>query len=153
MLHFTIILFFFFQTLSVAVSILTLSAISIERYFAICHPLKKRLNSRNLTVFIGFIWIVAALIALPELLYQQLYNTYPDYVTPYLKYCRLSMPNEDQRNYQLLLMVVLYDFPMCLMFFAYTTISHRLWKSTFSGPKEDRRSNSGIYKLVIYYYI
>ena len=135
---------FCFQTVSVAVSVLTLSAISIERYFAICHPLRKRLNTRKLSVFMAVIWVAAALIALPELLYQKLHNSYPDYVTPYLKFCRLSMPDEDEKYYQLFLMVILYDFPMCLTFFAYTTISVRLWKDTFSGPKEDVRTQSGI---------
>ena len=129
--------------MSVAVSVLTLSGISVERYFAICHPLNKRLNTRKLSVFIAIIWIAAALMALPELLYQKLHNSYPDHVTPYLKYCRLTMTDKDKKYYQLFLMVILYDLPMCLMFFAYTTISVRLWKDTFSGPKEDVRTQSG----------
>lgn len=132
-----------FQTVSVAVSVLSLSAISIERYFAICHPLRVRLNAKKMSVFIVIIWIAAALIALPEILYQELRNTYPDYVTPYLKYCRLSMSPVELKSYQIFLMVILYDFPMCLMFFAYTTISVRLWKDTFSGAKEDRCLDSG----------
>ena len=133
-----------FQTVSVAVSVLTLTAISVERYFAICHPLWMRLNTTIMSLFIFVIWFSAICIALPELIYQHLHDSYPNHVTSFLKYCRMEMPYEQQKYYQIFLMIVLYDLPMCLMFFAYTTISIRLWKDTFSGAKEDRCLTSGM---------
>ena len=57
------------------------------------------------------------------------------------------MADEDEKYYQLFLMVILYDLPMCLMLFAYTTISVRLWKDTFSGPTEDVRTRSGTIRI------
>jgi hypocretin (orexin) receptor 2 len=127
---------------SVAVSVLTLGAIAVERYFAICHPLRRRLNSLTVSMVITLIWTTSLLVALPELLYQRLNRSYPEDVTEYLQYCQQTLPKEHQKNYQIFLMVGLYDLPMCLIFFAYTTIAIRLWKDTFS-ENSNSRLNTG----------
>ncbi|XP_045159970.1 orexin receptor type 2-like [Mercenaria mercenaria] len=133
----------FLQTVSVAVSVLTLGAIAVERYFAICHPLRRRLNSLTVTIVIVVIWITAICVSLPELIYQTLNRWYPEYVTDYLQYCQQSLSKEKQKYYQIFLMIGLYDVPMCLIFFAYSTIALRLWKDTFSTEHTNGRLNAG----------
>lgn len=134
---------FLFQTVSVSVSVLTLGAISVERYFAICHPLRRRLTPPTVSLIIVAIWATAFVVAVPELIYQTLEQTYP-YISEYLTYCRLTLSYNDTKYYQIFLMVGLYAVPMCLMFFAYTTIAVRLWRDTFS-ENVNSRVNSGKY--------
>lgn len=48
-----------FQSVSVTVSILTLTFISIDRWYAICFPLKFKSTTGRAKTAIGIIWIVA----------------------------------------------------------------------------------------------
>ncbi|KAL5016441.1 hypothetical protein ScPMuIL_006030 [Solemya velum] len=123
----------FLQTLSVSVSVTTLSAISVERYFVICHPLKLRLTPSTITICIVGIWFSGILISLPELLYQSLNRTLDKNITEYLLYCKMSMTDVEIKGYQIFLLTALYFIPMCLMAFTYSNISHRLWKNNIPG--------------------
>ena len=55
------------QSISVSVSVLTLTAISTERYYAICHPLQFRSTKKRAKIVIAFIWLFSLLISSPEL--------------------------------------------------------------------------------------
>ncbi|KAK0058934.1 orexin receptor type 1, partial [Biomphalaria pfeifferi] len=57
----------FLQTTVVSVSVLTLCAIAVERYFAICRPLKSRITLRKVTVTVLIIWVISAAMASPNL--------------------------------------------------------------------------------------
>lgn len=129
--------------MSVSVSVLTLGAIAVERYFAICHPLRRRLTPATVCLIIVCIWTVAVVVALPELIYQTIEQAYP-YIPDYLLYCRQTLSPKQQEHYQIFLMAGLYALPMCLMFFAYSTIAVRLWKDSFS-ENVNSRVNSGRY--------
>lgn len=48
-----------FQTVSVAVSVLTLTFISIDRWYAICFPLKFKSTTGRAKTAIGIIWLLA----------------------------------------------------------------------------------------------
>lgn len=48
----------FFQTVSVTVSVMTLTSISIDRWYAICHPLKFKSTTSRAKTAIIIIWIV-----------------------------------------------------------------------------------------------
>ena len=47
------------QGVSISVSVLTLSVISVERWYAICHPLKFKSTTTRARVMILLIWVVA----------------------------------------------------------------------------------------------
>lgn len=51
--------FFLFQTVSVTVSVLTLTFISIDRWYAICFPLKFKSTTGRAKTAIGVIWLLA----------------------------------------------------------------------------------------------
>ncbi|WAR28368.1 OX1R-like protein, partial [Mya arenaria] len=55
-------------TMCISVSILTLCAISIERWYAICRPLSFHSNIQRARIIIGAIWTVSICVALPEFL-------------------------------------------------------------------------------------
>lgn len=54
-----------FQVLSVNVSVFTLSAIAVDRYRAVLHPLSARVSKRKATWAILSIWAVGFILALP----------------------------------------------------------------------------------------
>jgi hypothetical protein len=51
--------------MSISVSVLTLMAISIERYQAIVYPLKFRGTKQRARIFILSVWILSILLVLP----------------------------------------------------------------------------------------
>lgn len=128
--------FVFLQTTSVAVSVLTLSAISVERYFAICQPLKVRITTKTIVKVIVVIWIAGMTASIPEVLYNRLWESVPGQVTQYLVHCRKEWPLVYDNNYQLFILVVLYSLPICLMAFTYSVISRQLWKNDIPGTAE-----------------
>ncbi|XP_069126773.1 orexin receptor type 2-like [Argopecten irradians] len=138
----------FLQTTSVAVSVLTLSAISVERYFAICQPLKVRLTNRTIIKIIVVIWIAGMTASIPELIYNQLWQIVPGQVTQYLVHCAKEWSVTYDNNYQLFILVVLYSIPICLMAFTYSVISRQLWRNDIPGTAETNhvcsRSGSAI---------
>ena len=57
------------STLSIGVTVLTLTALSADRYFAIVYPVNTRAGSKTRTVCcVAIIWIIAFLCALPDLI-------------------------------------------------------------------------------------
>ncbi|XP_021353887.1 orexin receptor type 2-like [Mizuhopecten yessoensis] len=126
----------FLQTTSVSVSVLTLSAISVERYFAICQPLKVRLTTRTIIKIIVAIWIAGMAASVPEVLFNRLWESVPGQVTKYLVHCRKDWSLVYDNNYQLFILVALYSIPICLMAFTYSVISRQLWKNDIPGTAE-----------------
>uniref|UniRef100_T1K4P3 G-protein coupled receptors family 1 profile domain-containing protein n=1 Tax=Tetranychus urticae TaxID=32264 RepID=T1K4P3_TETUR len=62
-------MYHFTQTMSYTASIFTMVIISIERYIAICYPIraKKVLQMRNFRLSIAMVWILSAIICAPNL--------------------------------------------------------------------------------------
>lgn len=55
------------QTVSVSVSVLTLTFISVDRWYAICHPLKFRSTIGRAKTAIAAIWIISLLIGIKSI--------------------------------------------------------------------------------------
>jgi hypocretin (orexin) receptor 2 len=72
------IFFIFKQTVSVTVSILTLTFISIDRWYAICFPLKYKPHPGRAIIWIIVIWTAAILSDLPEFFVA--YLTHYDFI-------------------------------------------------------------------------
>ena len=127
-----------FQTLCISVSVLTLSAISVERWYAICHPLSFHGTARRARVSIAFIWGISCLVACPELLSSTVVPARSDTVIHSICYPAL-WKESDVMIFQICLMVGLYFLPLMLMGFTYTHIALVLWKSTSIGGVELRK--------------
>ncbi|XP_028397598.1 RYamide receptor-like [Dendronephthya gigantea] len=59
------------QTISMFSSLLTLTILSLTRYRAIIHPLKRQIEANTAKFCIVLIWVVSALTALPQVYYQR----------------------------------------------------------------------------------
>ncbi|XP_059168360.1 orexin/Hypocretin receptor type 1-like [Physella acuta] len=136
----------FFQNTVVGVSVLTLSAIAVERYFAICRPLKSRITLRKVTITILIIWIVSATLASPNL-----NNRVVDYfsdpaLSGYLTSCDTNLEVDLRIIYNWFIIITLYIVPMIIIAIFYLIISHHLWHVRVPGTAvrtSNHESNQG----------
>lgn len=130
----------FLMSVSISVSILTLSSISIERWYAICHPLRFHSTVSRARMIIIIIWIVSSCAALPELIFSTVTPFKLELDTVLLSTCAPTLWNEQyQAIYQICLMVFMYFLPLCLMGFTYTKIALVLWYGHIPGVSASTR--------------
>lgn len=125
----------YFQGVSIAVSCFTLVALSLERYFAICRPLKSR-SWQTLShsyKIIAVCWTSALVVILPV----PIHTKHRVYQGAGVSTCREEWSNPDFENaYSIMLPILLLAIPLIIMSLAYGMISITLW----SGMKLDQKS-------------
>ncbi|XP_054713537.1 orexin receptor type 2-like [Uloborus diversus] len=114
----------YLQSVSVSVSVLTLSFISVDRWYAICHPLQFKSTASRAKKAIALIWLVALGLGLPDVLFLDIR---PGPVPMYLTDCAYTWPEFYTRWHQLLVVFFLYFCPFLLMSFFYYQIVKVLW--------------------------
>ncbi|XP_064609483.1 cholecystokinin receptor type A-like [Liolophura sinensis] len=124
----------YLQAVSVGVSCFTLVAISLERYFAICQPLKSRswqtLSHSYKTIAIC--WVLSISFMIPIAMYNKLVPLENDRFA-----CREIWYNPEwKKAYTILLDLVLLFFPVVIMSLSYGMIVRTLWM----GIKMEMRS-------------
>ncbi|KAJ8379300.1 hypothetical protein SKAU_G00000780 [Synaphobranchus kaupii] len=60
----------FFPIAAVFASIYSMTAIALDRYMAIIHPLQQRMSSTETKVIVGVIWVLALCLAFPQYYYS-----------------------------------------------------------------------------------
>ena len=118
--------------MTIAVSVMTLCAISVERWYAICHPLQFHSTVQRARIIVTAIWCIAVFVAIPEIVSAVV--VYPRNDTSIGPICYPGLMTEDQiRTFQIFLMVVFYFVPLCLMGYTYTSIAVVLSKKRVPG--------------------
>ncbi|CAF1589093.1 unnamed protein product [Rotaria magnacalcarata] len=116
--------------MSISVSVLTLMAISIERYQAIVHPLKFTGTKHRARILILSVWILSLLLVLPDAFMMTLNRQFADQLhIQYLIYCEWDSHPLTDLLYQLHISLCLFVIPLCFMVYAYTGIARALWSS------------------------
>ncbi|XP_063236067.1 orexin/Hypocretin receptor type 1-like [Bacillus rossius redtenbacheri] len=127
----------YFQTVSVAVSVLTLTFISVDRWYAICFPLRSRATTGRAKVAIFVIWLLALAFDVPELVVlraQRKEGLPAD--TRLLTQCAPSWSGATDMAFHVVKTLVLYTVPLLFMAAAYCQIARVLWRSDIPGHKE-----------------
>ncbi|XP_058883816.1 G-protein coupled receptor 83-like, partial [Acipenser ruthenus] len=139
---------------SLHVSTFTLTAISLEIYQAIMHPLKPHMTAARGITYISFLWIMASCFSLPHTIYQKLMhfdlgqdNTQqlclPDFPAPSDLYCKYL---------DLVTFIILYVVPLLVITVTYTIVSKRLWWRKITrniNSKQWRRNQKTIKMLML----
>ncbi|ELT90112.1 hypothetical protein CAPTEDRAFT_34777, partial [Capitella teleta] len=134
-------LYFVVQVASYTASLLLLTLISVERYFAIIHPiLSKRLTGmRRMRVAAVAVWVVSIAYSSPSLLAEHISLTVPEAIpngndTRNVTYEFCHDPAVlDVKIFVLVNFVLMYLVPLIMMTFVYTRISILLWKTSHFG--------------------
>lgn len=114
---------------------MTLCAISVERWYAICHPLSFHSTVRRARFIIAAIWFLSTCIAIPELVSSAVEPWTEETVLLSSCYPKL-WTSQQQAIFQIFLMVALYFLPLALMGFTYTHIAIVLWNEHIPGIDE-----------------
>ncbi|XP_059479765.1 orexin receptor type 2-like [Neocloeon triangulifer] len=117
------------QTVSVAVSVLTLTFISVDRWYAICFPLKFKSTTGRAKTAILLIWLVALTVDIPELLALQTQPPKLRVSSHLFTQCAPNWSTETEIVYLCVKVVLLYSLPLVLMTVAYWQIVRVLWRS------------------------
>ncbi|OCT93497.1 cholecystokinin receptor [Xenopus laevis] len=120
----------YFMGLSVSVSTFNLVAISIERYSAICNPLKSRVWQTRSHAYrvIAATWVLSSIIMIPYLVYNKTV-TFPMKDRRVGHQCRLVWPSKQvQQAWYILLLTILFFIPGVVMIVAYGLISRELYR-------------------------
>ncbi|XP_018333643.1 orexin receptor type 2-like [Agrilus planipennis] len=118
----------YLQNVSVIVSVLTLTFISLERWYAICFPIEFKSTMGRAKTAIGIIWSFALLFDVPELL---VYRTVPDETLPFktifFTQCEPNWSTRTDTIWTIIKIILFYVIPLVLMVATYFQIIKVLW--------------------------
>ncbi|XP_055602011.1 neuropeptide SIFamide receptor-like [Uranotaenia lowii] len=127
----------YIQGVSVAASVYSLIAVSLDRFLAIWWPLKLQITKRRARFMIVCIWIIALASTIPWALFFELVPIFPD--APEIKLCvEVWPPGTDGALYFLLAnLVACYLLPMTLITICYILIWIKVWRRSIPGDSKD----------------
>lgn len=150
-------LFIFLQYLGINSSTLSLIAFTVERYTAICHPMKahKVCTLRRAKRIIAITWLLAALYCSPWLV---LATTKPLYYQGFsgLKKCDFTLPRNQYLVYFFTDLIIFYIVPLGLTCVLYGLIARTLYRRNIthsavqkSHAKADAKSRIQV-RIIVY---
>ncbi|XP_062320614.1 prokineticin receptor 1b [Osmerus eperlanus] len=129
----------YLRTVSLYVSTNALLAIAVDRYMAIVHPLRPRMNYQTAYCVITGVWIVPILISIPSAYFTS-ETMYPhrnaDAQTTHKVFCAQIWPVDQQAYYRSYFMIVFaleFVGPVVVMVMCYARISRDLWFKSVPG--------------------
>uniref|UniRef100_A0A4W3HBV0 Substance-P receptor-like n=1 Tax=Callorhinchus milii TaxID=7868 RepID=A0A4W3HBV0_CALMI len=118
----------FAQILSVSVSIYTLMTIGVDRYYAVCHPLKSRMGRSHSKILIAVIWMISCGIASAQLVVTRVICL------------EIGWPNSTYHEvYTLFLLLVTYVLPLLILTITYWNVGMKLWGRKPPGNVDKNR--------------
>ncbi|XP_032220743.1 galanin receptor 2a isoform X2 [Nematostella vectensis] len=128
---------------SIAASILTLLAISVERFWAIYYPLRAR-KLRKPKVLSSVIWLLAISVFCPYLFSYTVKRTASGQYYCVVEWGDIEETYRTQRLYYLMIFVFLYALPLLVITLLYTLIGVKLWYRKQPGQENARSRRTAI---------
>ncbi|CAH2057388.1 unnamed protein product, partial [Iphiclides podalirius] len=120
----------YFQSVSVTVSVLTLTFISLDRWYAICFPLEFKSTTSRAKTAILIIWAISLIFNTPELVVLTTVKTVPlRFELEYLVQCMAIWSSTSDLVWHIVKVLFIYTIPLLLMTIAYHQIVRVLWRS------------------------
>ncbi|KAL2098029.1 hypothetical protein ACEWY4_007236 [Coilia grayii] len=140
----------FFPVTAVFASIYSMSAIAVDRYMAIIHPLKPRLSATATKVVIVCIWALAVVLAFPLCYYSTTWRMHQRT----LCYVAWPRPSDDPFMYHIIVAVLVYMLPLVVMGITYTVVGMTLWGAEIPGDSSENyhdqlRAKRKVVKMMI----
>ncbi|KYM82895.1 Orexin receptor type 2 [Atta colombica] len=114
----------YLQTVSVSISVLTLTFISIDRWYAICFPLRFKSTTARAKTAIIVIWLISLLFDIPELLVLHTVPSNSRVQTILFTQCVCAWSQESQTTFTIVKLIFLYTMPLLFMSVAYWQIKY-----------------------------
>ncbi|XP_046871452.1 tachykinin receptor 1a [Hypomesus transpacificus] len=126
----------FFPIAAVFASIYSMTAIALDRYMAIIHPLQPRMTSTETRVVVVVIWVLALLLAFPQYYYSTT-DELPGRVVCYIDWPEYTV-FDFKKMYHVCVVILIYVLPLLVMGCAYLVVGLTLWASEIPGDSSDR---------------
>ncbi|XP_023682219.2 tachykinin receptor 1b [Paramormyrops kingsleyae] len=126
----------FFPIAAVFASIYSMTAIALDRYTAIIHPLQQRLSATETKLVVAVIWLLALLLAFPQYYYSSTAQL-PGRVVCYIDWPEYTVW-DFKKMYYVCVAVLIYFLPLLVMGCAYLVVGLTLWASEIPGDSSDR---------------
>ena len=145
----------YFQSVSVASSVLTLLTISFDRFWAIVFPFKRSLTFCSARFILGVTWVISLGIAAPFLYAQRVIISPEGHAVCVEDWRPLFDPIAAPRDYTVVLFVALYVLPLLTMTLMYAIIASRLWRRQIPGVRSNlnqirtRESRKKVVKMLM----
>ena len=133
------------QTMTIYASVYTLVAMSLTRYWAIRHPFRRQMSTKQAKILICFLWLISFSFVIPYII-RLVYN-------PETGYCEEVTTPQGRRSYTIAIFVSQYIFPLLLILFAYILIAVELNKDRNGEKtltqKQKRKENTKVLTMVV----
>lgn len=139
-----------FQMMSLIASVITLTTISIDRFFAVFWPLKVRITQQRASVVIALTWILAGAVSLPLPIYRKYREVHwLDYVERvcqdewpqrpiYDENCTIITHSSPGKTaYHTFISLAMFFFPVVVICMAYSLIVWKLWVNIVPGEQHN----------------
>ena len=121
----------FTQPLSIASSVLTLTAISVDRFLAIMYPLKRYMTFQISYGMIAVVWMVGIAVNSPILYAQKVIMYKGEWLC--LENWTPAFTEEASKHFTIVIFVVFYLVPLLTMAVLYSFVVHKLWVRKVPG--------------------
>lgn len=121
------------QGTTVSVSVLSLTAIAVDRYIVIVHPIRQRVRCKSCIYIVAAIWLLSLVVSLPTYLhthYLDLNSIGHDMII-----CEeIWLHRKTERQlYSCMILLLSYMLPLSAVLFSYCAISYHLQKRKIPG--------------------
>lgn len=116
------------QATSVYVSTLTLTAIAVDRFFVILHPLRQRMKLSTCFIILLFIWIFSMLLTLPYGICMEVK------IHEGQEVCEETWPKGLEIAFGSCTLIMQFIIPFCIIAYCYSRISWRLNERAKAKP-------------------
>ncbi|XP_070545113.1 prolactin-releasing peptide receptor-like [Ptychodera flava] len=131
----------FLQQVAVIVSIFTLTAIGIDRYFAVMYPLKVRVTKHRSKIILAVIFVIAVSLAVVQAVYARARRIAQD--ETFIYFCdEWQTYSQAAMAYEIFIVLTTYFVPLVVLLYTYSRIAIKLWGRRMPGNADTSRDKS-----------